>query len=669
MAEHAESRNLADASGEAGCDANVVADPLSVSQDVARFEKLGILDILLADRSTDGNIVWATTSYADCGEGFQPQDQISAERITGENIHLIRTRARKEALERAALTKAHAEVFTPTWVCRTMIDEADRAWRDDWLQSDRAKADMPEWQAYVESNRLEITCGEAPYLVNRYDASSGERVAPSERSGILSRKLSLVSVNTGNRKDWLRWAVRALQSTYGYELQGDNLLIARINVLASVEDFLADAGHGPLKKSEYKRLAEIISWNLWQMDGLTNCVPFGAPPPEAVQMSLLDMLSSEPEEGASEPARGWALVKNWKSHRVVEFRSIRRKGKSMKFDYIIGNPPYQEEQEGDNANYAPPVYNRFMDEAYEAADKVELITPARFLFDAGSTPKAWNRKMLSDPHLKVVEYAADCSAFFPQQDIKGGIAITYRDATRTFGAIGTFTAFSELASIHKKASCKEETESLSSIIQTQVRFDLDALYEDYPNLRSAIGNGGKDKRFRNNIFDKVPLFKEEGEEGTVKVLGIQKNKRVWKYIERRYVDFSHDSLNAWKVLVPRANGSGALGEVLSTPLIGQPLIGFTQSFISIGSFLSENEAQACMKYVKGKFARTLLGILKITQDNDRGVWRYVPLQDFTSNSDIDWSKSVAEIDQQLYRKYGLSDEEIEFIETHVKEMD
>lgn len=152
------------------------------------------------------------------------------------------------------------------------------------------------------------------------------------------------------------------------------------------------------------------------------------------------------------------------------------------------------------------------------------------------------------------------------------------------------------------------------------------------------------------------------------MLGILKNKRTWKYIPLKYVDMSHENIDKWKVLVPRANGSGALGEVLSTPLIGEPLIGYTQSFIGIGSFDTEFEAVAAMKYIKSKFARVILGVLKVTQDNDRGVWKLIPLQDFTQSSDIDWSKPIHEIDLQLYRKYGLDENEIEFIESHVKEM-
>lgn len=340
----------------------------------------------------------------------------------------------------------------------------------------------------------------------------------------------------------------------------------------------------------------------------------------------------------------------------------------MKFDFVIGNPPYQEEQEGDNKTFAPPIYNRFMDEAYKIGTAVELIHPARFLFNAGSTPKKWNEEMLADEHLKVLHYESDASHIFPNTDIKGGVAITYRDKNAIFGAIGTFTPFDELNSIKRKVCKNANMMSLADIVYTQVRFDLDALYSDYPELRAAIGSDGKDRRFRNNSFDKIPVFRDEAYNDYIKVLGISKNKRVWKYIERKYVDFNHENLNTWKVLLPSANGSGTFGEALSTPLIGEPQIGYTQSFIGFGCFLSRVEAEACLNYIKTKFARTMLGILKITQHNDRDKWKYVPLQDFTPNSDIDWSKSIPEVDRQLYAKYGLSQEEIDFIESHVKEM-
>lgn len=130
----------------------------------------------------------------------------------------------------------------------------------------------------------------------------------------------------------------------------------------------------------------------------------------------------------------------------------------------------------------------------------------------------------------------------------------------------------------------------------------------------------------------------------------------------------HENLYKFKVILPKSNGAGKFGEIISTPLVVGPMIGYTGTFIGVGAFKSEFEANATLKYVKTKFLRTMLGVLKVTQDNPIGVWKKVPLQNFTTNSDIDWKQSVADIDQQLYAKYGLTEQEVNFIETKVKEM-
>ena len=129
------------------------------------------------------------------------------------------------------------------------------------------------------------------------------------------------------------------------------------------------------------------------------------------------------------------------------------------------------------------------------------------------------------------------------------------------------------------------------------------------------------------IFSSLEVFRETYRPGDVTILGLIKNKRYYRYIEKKYIEENHGNLEDYKVIVPASNGSGAIGEVLSTPLIGEPLIGYTQSFIGIGSYKTKSEANACLKYVKSKFARTMLGILKITQHNHKGTWKYVPLQD------------------------------------------
>ncbi|MDO5015420.1 MAG: Eco57I restriction-modification methylase domain-containing protein [Eubacteriales bacterium] len=299
-----------------------------------------------------------------------------------------------------------------------------------------------------------------------------------------------------------------------------------------------------------------------------------------------------------------------------------------------------------------------------------MIHPARFLFNAGGTPKAWNQKMLNDPHFKVLHYEPDAKRVFPSTDIKGGVAISYRNANENYGAIKTFYAFPELKSINQKVQ-KIADESFSTIVysRTVYRF-TDKLHEDNPNAINQLSNGHA-YDMSTNIFERLPqvFFSEQPQDGAeyIGVYGLEKNDRTLKYIKRDLVN-QVENLDYFKVLLPKSNGSGALGEVLSTPLIGQPLIGHTESFISIGCFKEEKIADNCKKYIKSKFCRCLLGIYKVTQDNPPEKWQCVPLEDFTSASDIDWSQPISDIDRQLYHKYRLDAEEIEFVETKVKEM-
>ena len=346
------------------------------------------------------------------------------------------------------------------------------------------------------------------------------------------------------------------------------------------------------------------------------------------------------------------------------------------FDFCIGNPPYQDETLGDNKGFAPPVYDQFMDAAYEISECVELIHPARFLFNAGSTPKAWNKKMLSDPHLKVLFHEQNSAKVFPNTDIMGGVAVTYHDNSKNFGAIEIYTAFDELNSILKKVYHCKEFKSFKDIVISSYSYHFTkAMHRDYPLAADKLSKGHQ-YDLKSNVLEKLDnIFLVEPPEQIEKYVAIYgrvKNERVFRYILKEYIT-EVSNLYKWKIFVPKANGSGALGEVVSTSVIGQPIViqpavGHTESFISIGSFETENEAIACYKYICSKFARCLLGILKVTQDNPPEKWKYIPLQIFTKNSDIDWSKSVHEIDLQLYRKYGLSSEEIDFIETNVKEM-
>ena len=340
-------------------------------------------------------------------------------------------------------------------------------------------------------------------------------------------------------------------------------------------------------------------------------------------------------------------------------------------DFIIGNPPYQESYEGESKG-ANSIYNYFMDETYKIANKVELITPARFLFNAGSTPKAWNKKMLEDEHLKVLFYERAASKVFPNVDIKGGVAVTYRDGGSKFGKIGVFIEEDELRSIAKKVNDFNDFISLTQIIITSFAYHFtEKMHEDHPEAKDMMSKGHA-YDLKSSSFERLPqIFLDEPKDDGceyIKILGRENNQRCYKYVQRDYIN-KVSNLDKYKLFLPKANGMGVFGEVISSPSVEGPGTGATETFLSIGSFSTKKEATYVEKYIKTKFTRALLGILKATQDITPEKWKYVPLQDFSSSSDIDWSKSISEIDKQLYKKYKLSKEEIEFIESHVKEME
>lgn len=660
-------------------------------------EVQAVLDTLLKDKSTGKNIIWATDPPEELQtvmyEPVTDRSQITTQQLGLTHYEVVLPRMMKQTDTQQQRTRKKGEVFSPAWVCNKMNNALDADWfhglgveesagqftvelPQGWqtvetpVQFPVCKGRTPAWVQYVQSRRLEVTCGEAPFLASRYDAATGEMIPVARRIGILDRKLRVVSENAATEDEWRKYATHAVQSTYGYEYQGDNLLLARVNLLLTYAEHLQARWQRKPAKEELQPIATIISWNLWQMDGLHLSVPGGKPQPETEQLDLFSMF------GAAEPQLPTVSckVKNWRkgNHGTAQnFETIQERSSSMKFDYVIGNPPYQEEAPGTSTS-DKPVYHTFMDAAYSVSDKVELITPARFLFDAGATPSVWNRKMLNDTHFKVLQYESDAKYFFSSIELPGGIAISYRDATRNFGAMKQFIQYNELNKIARKVKEKHE-KTLNSIMYPQNKFNLSNLYEDFPILKTRIGSDGKDKRFRQIVMERFPeIFSEQKSDDSLRTLGLIGRQREYRYISRRYVEYE-TWIDKYKVFVPFSNGaSGTLGKeparLISKPALGLPGDGITQTFIGIGEFGTKTEADNLMKYILSKFARILLGILKVTQGNKPETWSYVPLQDFTAHSDIDWSKSVAEIDQQLYRKYDLTADEIEFIETHVKEM-
>lgn len=245
-----------------------------------------LLEILLIDRTTRKNLIWATDNYASRGPGYKSSDNISVYAIIKRNGSIIKPRVEKSKKEQAERVKTKAEVFTPSWICNAQNNLIDNAWFDSenvfntetqkgWI-ANTSKIVFPDgktWQDYVKENRLEITCGEAPYLCSRYDTVSGEIIPIKDRIGLLDRKLRVISENVDSEPEWFEWAKTAFKSVYGFDWQGDNVLLARENLLRSFIDYYIDKfDNFPIVKYLLE-IAEIISWNIWQMDGLKYVVP------------------------------------------------------------------------------------------------------------------------------------------------------------------------------------------------------------------------------------------------------------------------------------------------------------------------------------------------------------------------------------------------------------
>lgn len=295
-----------------------------------------ILKTLLIDRSTNRNIIWATSDYEALGSDYNSHLPILIESITGYNVGIIKPRILKTKEDQGNRTKAKAEVFTPSWVCNAQNNLIDNAWFDaeavfniennnkTWTAI-REKIQFPDeknktWKDYVDERRLEITCGEAPYLVSRYDSVTGESIELYRRIGLLDRKLRIVSENTDTEEDWFKWSQRAFESIYGFEFQGDSLLLARENLLATYCDYMQDKLKREPTKDELLTIAKIISWNIWQMDGLTFTIPYENAVERTEQMNLFD--------DAGEEKTTYCIIRDWRAKKNNVFKDLLERGKN-----------------------------------------------------------------------------------------------------------------------------------------------------------------------------------------------------------------------------------------------------------------------------------------------------------------------------------------------------
>jgi len=275
---------------------------VGTQDDICEMYTLGFLDALLADRTTGRHIIWATETYSKYGPAYGHKQEMSEGRILGLRPSLRQIRANK----RAERTRRHGEVFTPLWVCEKMCDHAHKVLRGK------------DWKKYVTATVLEITCGEAPFLVSRHDLANGAFVPVQQRVGLLDRKLKVINEKVQNRDEWLQWVFRAFQATYGYEFQGDNLLIARINMLRTFEEYIFDRWAVRPSPEDYRRILNIITWNIWQMDGLTGTIPFGKIKQKHQALSLFDPPAND--ENICQPC----VIYDWETGKPIEFLRLNK---------------------------------------------------------------------------------------------------------------------------------------------------------------------------------------------------------------------------------------------------------------------------------------------------------------------------------------------------------
>ena len=250
-----------------------------------------ILDILLRDQTTNQNIFWATDNYEHLGNGYSFSSLITTDLITGQNGNVIMPRVLKDKTLQLSRVKNMAEVFTPSWVCNEQNNAIDNAWfqrknvfnksvlnkdgSSTWKVNNE-KIKVPEgksWEDYMNENKLEVSCGEAPYLTSRYDTTTGKFIPVKNRIGILDRKLRVLSENVNLEEDWLKAAELAFESTYGFEWQGDSLLLAREALLFTFIEYYVDKFKTEPELINIQTIAHTISWNIWQMDGLKGVIP------------------------------------------------------------------------------------------------------------------------------------------------------------------------------------------------------------------------------------------------------------------------------------------------------------------------------------------------------------------------------------------------------------
>lgn len=641
-----------------------------------------LLDLLLQDKTTGKNIVWATDDYVANGSAYAPEKEILPARITGTNTKIIQPRIAKNKEAQRNRTRKSAEVFTPSWICCLMNNFCDAEWfgrenvfntmdGHDWTPTKQAIAFKPDgrktppWMRYVDSRRLEITCGEAPYLVSRYDATTGESLPVEKRIGVLDRKLRVVSENTANETDWFFWARRAFESTYGYEYQGDNLLLARENLLCAFADYHVAKFGKPAPLTLLKQIANIIAWNVWQMDGLKDCVPFG----DSADFFQFDLFGNN-DFSATPPCK----IRDWRGQKTIKFTDLKGT-KAMKFDFVIGNPPYQEETAVKETNNGQKRRKSIFQYFQITADKISnkgsaLIYPAvRWIHRSGKGMEEFGLNQINDVHLKKLIVYANAREAFTTTDIGDGVSIVIKDMNKKIGGFDY---------IYNCDGKKFETH------QNNPQTKLMPLCPADADINDKITNFVKANNFSylcdailpRNLFGIESDFVEKNpnkairfsDENTIdftskiKLLTNDKagkaGRATWFITDKNTVS-RQDLINEWQVVVSSANAGGQKRDNQMEIIDNHSAFG--RSRVALKSFKTEEEAKNFYKYAKSYIIRYAF---LMTDENLTSLAKRVPdIADYRSNNGlIDFSKDV---DQQICCLMNITPDEYQYIENRV----
>ena len=652
--------------------------------------QIPVLNKLLMDKTTGKNIIWATDSYSDRGKGYQRDQQMLFEQVIKSGF--LQPRILKSLDVQKERTKKNAEVYTPAWICNLMNNQIDQDWFDDkkgfnqqedknWIvNADHISflnQDKKTWKEYVNRKVLEITCGEAPFLVSRYDSSTGNPIDIQDRMGLFDRKLRVVTENTNNFEDWYKWALKALKSTYGYEFQGDSLLIGRVNVYLTLLENAKEIWNQDLTVKQQEQIADIICWNLFQMDGLTDCIPVGAPADQFVQASLFDFFEIEKtnDETTSPPV----IINWWDNKSKMTIREM-KEGIGMgkrKFSVVIGNPPYQQETTDKSSNNGQKSRKNIFHYFQIAADHLSeqssvMIYPgARWIHRSGKGLSTFGLEQINDPHLnKLIFYPEAKDIFGQSADLADGISIVIKNFKKIKPGFRYEYRSSDFVEEIEMENPGEELLPLDprnlmilkKIAEKSEKLSLVPLHDSiFPRTLFGIESDYVSKN-----KDKVRIYDEtEGYDPLteIKVLTNDKagkaGRAKWFVLNKKLLPKGHEYIDQWKVIVSSANAGGQKRDN-QLEIVG-PGAAFGRARVALKIFSSEEEARNFYQYVRSDLIKYLF---LMTDEALSTLALKVPdMKDYKNSSElIDFSKSL---DNQLFSLFELDSSEQLYIQDYV----